>query len=290
MLSERPPFRLQFMESVAQWFETHDQREPWGLLAGLGAVALGQVVVILYHVRRRSKYKLPTIQGKQPPFELSSDLASHLGSPESIFMLATYLSLAWFGLLPLPFGWNQLPPSYFNWSPSCNPLNVMLQLLVVDLGMFLMHLGEHKVSTWFYGISHKPHHKWVNPQLFNAFNGTVSDTFTMILVCSDSVLTDYHIQVPLHMTCQVLRFCSLWDYITFGVIYANYLMLIHSEYPHAWDPGLRFLGIGTPADHHVHHAKFLFNFGHIFTYWDRFCGSYKNPAIVFGSKYLTLAA
>jgi len=273
-VSRRDPFRFEFMDNAASWFEQYDLAEPWGLLAGLGAVALGQVVVILYHLNRRSKTKRPTIQGKQPPFELSSDLANHLGSPESVIMLASYLSLAWFGFLPLPFGWNQLPPSYFNWTAPCNPTNVVLQLLVVDLGMFCMHLGEHKISTWFYGISHKPHHKWVNPQLFNAFNGTVSDTFTMILM-------------PLHFTCQILRFCSLLDYIAFGVIYANYLMLIHSEYPHPWDPLLRILGVGTPADHHVHHAKFLFNFGHLFTYWDRLCGSYKNPAVVFGSKYLT---
>lgn len=262
------------MEATAVWFEQHGLAEPWGLLAGLGGVAVGQVIVILYHLYRREKSKKITIQGKQPAYELSTDLQDHFGSPESVLMLAAYLSLAWFGYLPLPFGWNQLPESYFNWNAPLNPFNVILQLLLTDFGMFLMHLGEHKISSTFYGLSHKPHHKWINPQLFNAFNGTVSDTFTMILI-------------PLHITCQCLRFCSLYDYIAFGVIYSNYLMLIHSEYPHVWDPVLRMLGVGTPADHHVHHAKFLFNFGHIFTYWDRLFGYYKNPAVVFGSKYLT---
>jgi len=272
----RPAFRLGFMEYGAIWFEQRGLQEPWGLLAGLGAVAFGQLLVILYHLnRRRTAPKRITIQGKQPPFKLSDDFASHFGSPESLVMLACYLSLAWFGYIPLPFGMNQLPTSYFNWSPACNPLNVIIQLLCVDSAMFMMHLGEHKISSTFYGLSHKPHHKWTNPQLFNAFNGSVTDTFTMILV-------------PLHFTCQVLRFCSLMDYIAFGVIYANYLMLIHSEYPHPWDSLLRKLGVGTPADHHVHHARFLFNFGHLFTYWDRIYGSYRNPAEVFGSKYLTM--
>lgn len=49
-------------------------------------------------------------------------------------------------------------------------------------------------------------------------------------------------------------------------------MLLHSEYPHPWDPWLSILGVGTPADHHVHHAKFKFNFGHLFMYWDKLFG------------------
>lgn len=265
------------MDTIAQLFEVHGHKEPWGLLAGIGAVGLGQAVVILYHLARRTGRvgPLPTIQGKQPKFEtVKKDLQNHFGSPESVLMLVAYLSSAWFGYIPLPCGMHQLPASYFNWEAPFSCFNLGLQLLCVDFFMFISHRMEHRASAAFYGFSHKPHHKFVNPQLFNAFNGSVTDTFTMILV-------------PLHITALLCRFVSLIDYIAFGVTYANYLMLIHSEYSHPWDPLLTCLGVGTPGDHHVHHAKFVRNYGHLFTYWDRVAGTYTSPQDAFKDRYLT---
>jgi sterol desaturase/sphingolipid hydroxylase (fatty acid hydroxylase superfamily) len=272
----RTAFALPAMEDAATWFEAKGYAEPWGLCAGLGAVAIGQLLIILYHVRRRSDPTMrpATIQGKQPAFGLAADLRMHFGAPESILMLAGYLACAWFGYIPLPYGLNQLPRSYFDWHAPLSPLNVLLQLLVVDLLMFCMHRLEHDVSAAYYRHSHKPHHKFVNPQIFNAFNGSTTDTLTMILV-------------PLHGTCQLLRFCSLVDYIAFGFTYASYLMLIHSEYPHAWDGLFAKLGVGTASDHHVHHARFRYNYGHLFTYWDRLCGTYKPAQDVFKDKWCT---
>ena len=50
------------------------------------------------------------------------------------------------------------------------------------------------------------------------------------------------------------------------------------RYAHPWDkPLFRRLGFGTAADHHVHHALFKSNFGHLFMYWDWLCGTYKDP-------------
>jgi len=276
MYPNRTAYSMEAMESAAGWFEQRGHPEPWGLCAGIGAVAVGQVLVILYHLRRRRdpRTRPVTVQGKQPAFELRKDLQMHFGSPESIAMLVCYLSAAWFGFIPLPWGMNQLPLSYFNWHVRCNPVHVVVQLLCVDAFMYAMHRFEHLAGKVFYAFSHKPHHRFINPQLFNAFNGSVMDTFTMILV-------------PLHFTCQLCRFCSLLDYIAFGFTYANYLMLIHSEYPHCWDGVVSRFGIGTPADHHVHHARFVWNYGHIFTYWDRLLGTYAAPHDVFKNQYLT---
>ena len=52
--------------------------------------------------------------------------------------------------------------------------------------------------------------------------------------------------------------------MTFGTLYANWLVLVHAEYSHAWDGVFRAVGFGTAADHHVHHKLFVFNFGHLF--------------------------
>ena len=65
--------------------------------------------------------------------------------------------------------------------------------------------------------------------------------------------------------------------MAFGSIYANWLTLIHSEYPLPWDKFFRKFGLGTPGDHHVHHKFFKYNYGHLFMWFDRVCGTYANP-------------
>ena len=75
--------------------------------------------------------------------------------------------------------------------------------------------------------------------------------------------------------------------MTFGSLYANWLTLIHSEYHHPWDSAFQRLGLGSAADHHVHHKLFVFNFGHLFSYWDRLLGSYRHPS---GVKHFTLSS
>merc|ERR1712178_307723 len=101
-----------------------------------------------------------------------------------------------------------------------------------------------------------------NPKLFDAFNGSVTDTFCMILV-------------PLFITKEVVH-CNVWSYMAFGSLYANWLCLIHSEYEHPWDVVFRKLGLGTAADHHVHHKMFVKNYGHLFMYCDWLCGTYRD--------------
>jgi len=46
---------------------------------------------------------------------------------------------------------------------------------------------------------------------------------------------------------------------------------------HPWDSLFRAVGFGTAADHHVHHALFTMNYGHLFTYADRAAGTYRAP-------------
>jgi lathosterol oxidase len=65
--------------------------------------------------------------------------------------------------------------------------------------------------------------------------------------------------------------------MTFGSLYANWLTLIHAEYVHPWDHVFRIIGFGTAADHHVHHKLFIYNYGHLFMYWDKVFNTYKDP-------------
>ena len=57
-----------------------------------------------------------------------------------------------------------------------------MQLLLQDGIQYLMHLVEHKLDPRLYKASHKPHHKFTNPRLFDAFNGSATGTnFTNLI-------------------------------------------------------------------------------------------------------------
>ena len=84
------------------------------------------------------------------------------------------------------------------------------------------------------------------------------------------------IVLPLFTTKSIVH-CNVWSYMAFGTLYANWLCLIHSETHHPWDWLFQAVGMGTAADHHVHHKLFTYNYGHLFSYWDRVCGTYRHP-------------
>jgi hypothetical protein len=218
---------------------------PCGLTLGIMAVVIGQLFTLLYFIvwRNGSLGSLETIQKEgAPKYVVLDGLLSHLAQPEGFVMLGGYLILSWmFGLMP---------STYYSFSGGINWFHVIAQLLVQDFIQYLMHILEHNLHKTFYQLSHKPHHRFTNPKLFDAFNGSITDTLVMILI-------------PLIFTARLVP-ANVWSYMTFGTIYANWLCLIHSEYKHSWDFAFQIFGLGTPADHHVHHKLFKYNFGHLF--------------------------
>jgi sterol desaturase/sphingolipid hydroxylase (fatty acid hydroxylase superfamily) len=231
---------------------------PVGLSLGILAVLVGQVFVLLYHYVRKCMLRQEHLRvqlEKVSGYDFLEGLVTHASQPEGFVLLGLYLSGTWMFRL--------MPDSYYSFEGGVNWWHVAQQLLLQDALQTLMHLGEHRISAEIYKRTHKPHHKFLNPRLFDAFNGSTGDTVFMILI-------------PLFITAQVVH-CNVWSYMTFGTLFANYLVLIHSEYSHPWDPLARMLGIGTAGDHHVHHRVFVKNFGHLFTYWDRLLGTYQAP-------------
>ena len=235
----------------ASWYDNEPRvvREGWplplGLTLGLLAVAVGQVFVIIYFSLRRAGNlgNMTAIQKEGPrPYQLMEGIKTHLAQPEGFVMLGGYLIVYWM------MDW--MPSSYYSFSNGINWVHVFAQLLIVDFLQFLAHIMEHNISSYFYQISHKPHHRFTNPRLFDAFDGSLADTLCMILG-------------PLFLTSRLIP-ANVWSYMTFGALYANWLVLVHAEYSHVWDGLFRAIGFGTAGDHHVHHKLFLFNFGHLF--------------------------
>lgn len=232
---------------------------PVGLTLGILFAFFGQVLAILYqYARYRWSPNALRVQSDLRPYSFSEAVATHVGQPGGLLMLVVYLSTYWM--------FDLMPCSYYSFGGGIRPHIVAAQMVSQDLLQYIMHWLEHKASPEFYKLSHKPHHRFTNPRWADAFNGSIGDTFTMILI-------------PLFITAQLVH-ANVWEYMVFGASWSAWLVLIHSETAHPWDPLFRKLGLGTAADHHVHHKTFVYNYGHIVMWWDKLLGTYKDPATV----------
>jgi len=231
----------------------------FGLIFGLSSVAIGQFFTLLYFYLLKKKYILNNVVFIQKKnlnnYIYYNELIIHLSNPEGFIMIGVYLIFTWM--------YKIMPLSYYSFTGGIIWKDVLLQLVIQDSLQFIMHIIQHKSFSFLYKISHKLHHKFTNPKLFDAFNGSYIDTLMMVIF-------------PLLITAQLVH-TNVWSYITFGTLYANWLLLIHSEYSHPWDFLFRLVGFGTSGDHHVHHRLFIYNFGHLFMYWDILYGTYKSP-------------
>ncbi|KAL9182048.1 hypothetical protein ACHAXT_012391 [Thalassiosira profunda] len=242
-------------------------RHPLGLSLGIAAVAVGHLFLQIYfrlHQQQRLGKTTPIQRRGAVQYDYAAALRNHLAQPGGFLLLGLYLALTWV--------FDLLPPSYYSFAGGIQYARVAACLVVQDCVQFVMHRIEHVAHPKMYRISHKPHHKFTNPKLFDAFDGSVPDTAIMILL-------------PLFVTAHVVRTCNVWTYMAFGSSYANWLTLIHSEVAFPWEPAFRRLGLGTAADHHVHHKFFKYNFGHLFMWFDKVAGTYRAPEEVWGKEF-----
>lgn len=217
-----------------------------GLFYGLSSVFLGQIITVsfLYSNRKSSS-----------SYDFFSAIWSHFSQIEGLLMLSLYLSVSWYGKW-LPSSYYLLENQTIQWK------QVAMQLIVQDAGQYAMHRLEHHWKP-LYRLGHQYHHKHIHPRWFDAFDGSWIDTSCMILI-------------PLVVTSQVVRNANTWSYMAFGTIYSSWLVLIHSERDHFWEPWFQKCLIGTSHDHQLHHRYYTCNYGHLFMWWDAICGTYQN--------------
>ena len=233
---------------------------PLGLAAGVAAAFAAQLLVIAYHCARLRWTRTRRVQHPPRPYDVGEGIRSHLTTPGGLVTMLLYLCATWM--------FDALPCSYYRFD-AIRWWMVAAQIACQDLLMFLVHVFEHRgpMGQRLYRASHQPHHRFPNPRLFDAFDGSVLDTCCMILL-------------PLATTARVLH-ASTGEYILFGAGWSAWLCLIHSEVHHPWDGAFRRLGLGTAADHHVHHRTLIWNYGHTMTWWDRLAGTYRRPEAIF---------
>mmetsp|Transcript_7534 Transcript_7534/g.15698 ORF Transcript_7534/g.15698 Transcript_7534/m.15698 type:complete len:348 (-) Transcript_7534:107-1150(-) len=229
-----------------------------GLLTGLGSVAYSQLVVVAYHwcnLRWGGGEYIQEGYGLKE-YDFVKAMVGHFSNLEGVVLLGLYLSVYWIS--------GCMPPSFYTFEGGIPWLSVLGSLALTDLLQYGAHRVEHLVPSLYKG-THKPHHVHKSPVLFDAFSGSLGDTYFMILN-------------PLFTTSRLIRM-NVWGYMVFGAIYSSTLCLIHSEKEHPWEPTLGRLGFGTARKHHYHHRRFDGEYGHLFAWWDMLFGTSgkKNP-------------
>ena len=213
----------------------------YSLYKGLASVAIGQILTISYFV---------TFTKNTVKYNIVDKIYKHVTQPEGILLLGAYLIISW--------EYKLLPSTYYETRYGVIWKDVWLQLACQDFLQYVIHRIEH-VSI-IYKQTHGYHHIHVRPIMFDAFDGSFSDTIAMIII-------------PLIITSNVVH-TNTYSYIMFGTMYSSMLTLIHSEYDHPWEFAFRKIGFGTSYEHQIHHKYFKYNYGHIFMYWDHIFGTY----------------
>ena len=234
----------------------------WGLVYGLSKVLSTNLILMVYLCildTFKSSCKKEDFSNNKKEIILTfpGRVIKHFSNQEGFLTLIIYLCFSWF--------YHFIPSSYYLLNAHVDWLKVGLLLLIQDFLQYIVHRLEHKMShinNNLYTFSHKKHHVHIYPSFDDSFSGSYLDTIIMILI-------------PMHISLNLIKGnCQTLTY--FGSIYSCWLTLIHSEYSHPWDSFFQKIGFGTPKDHHIHHRLLKYNFGHLFMYWDKLFGTYKD--------------
>ena len=129
-------------------------------------------------------------------------------------------------------------------------------VIITDLCVYWVHRSLHHTSVYKY--IHKHHHKWTNPTPFAAYAVHPLDVFLHML--------PYHAYVfvlPVHkwIFLFVLLFVNIWTICVHdGTVSLPWIL--------KW-----FMNGAT--QHTDHHVYYNFNYGHLFSLWDKVFGTHK---------------
>lgn len=155
-------------------------------------------------------------------------------------LLFTLLACAWnLFLLPSSVYVHGIPSIYQIW----------LLVISVDFIQFFLHFSFHKKL---FGLnlfnSHNVHHKAKNPTPKDAFSTGIFDSIIQLII-------------PIYLSIHLIK-PNRTTVITFGLLYSQWLLYIHSE----WSEISNYLV--SPSYHKEHHKNQKVHFAHVFPLWD----------------------
>jgi len=134
-------------------------------------------------------------------------------------------------------------------------LSPVMFVVFTDALIYWIHRGLH----WgpLYKI-HKLHHHFKETTPFSAFHFHPLDGFAQ--------------GFPYHVFVHLVPFHNV-HYTVFTFLVGLWTINIHDRVTFRW------WGVNGAAHHTIHHTKYLYNYGQFFTFWDRVCGTFKDPLL-----------
>lgn len=144
-------------------------------------------------------------------------------------------------------------------------LSVPLFLFYIDTAFYWSHVLMHK--NRFFRRAHVTHHQFVNVTPWGGFAFHLAEA-----VINASSFLILMLFVPWHPV-------SFVSFIILSLVYSGFIHLGYDFMPLSWrsHPVLKWLN--TPTHHIYHHHKHGYNFGFIFTFWDKIMGTEKLPCL-----------
>mmetsp|Transcript_37720 Transcript_37720/g.43082 ORF Transcript_37720/g.43082 Transcript_37720/m.43082 type:complete len:376 (-) Transcript_37720:38-1165(-) len=134
----------------------------------------------------------------------------------------------------------------------------LLYFSMVEIGIYWMHRILH-TNKFMYNYIHKTHHKYNQAHTLTPWAGLAFDPLDGILQASPYMIS--LLFVPCHYG---LHFIMIF----LTAIWATY---IHDAMDFNIDP------IMGAKYHTVHHTHYVYNYGQVFTFCDRFWGTFREP-------------
>lgn len=135
-------------------------------------------------------------------------------------------------------------------------ISPLLFIAFSDCMIYFVHRALH--TRFLYKHIHKPHHSFINTTPFAAFAFHPVDGYMQGIA--------YHIFVflfPMNsfvhlvsLACVSMWTINIHDRVSFGI------------------PGINGAG-----HHTIHHTTYKSNYGQYFTFWDKLCGTFRDPAL-----------
>mmetsp|Transcript_29904 Transcript_29904/g.99091 ORF Transcript_29904/g.99091 Transcript_29904/m.99091 type:complete len:304 (-) Transcript_29904:458-1369(-) len=223
-------------------------------------------ITYLYHFAsadNKDVARMRTLAQDVPKEEHRYGWRQALARPEGISAI-----VAWSGLIiflgPVTNVLDIVPFPIKDLTPAIKPLVLMAYFLAFDLMMWVIHFCQH-YNPWLYHHTHDQHHVIKSPTIVVALTGYLPDTVLLIIL-------------PFHLVQCIVPCGNFVTVFAFSAISLWHLHMIHSEFPHPWDPMLHKLGLVTTHDHHAHHLRPKKNLAHFFTFYDKLFGTYIDPS------------
>ncbi len=157
----------------------------------------------------------------------------------------------------------------------------VLVMLAVDLGTFLAHRLHHALPILW--EIHAVHHSAEQLTLFTAHR--LHPVEPLLRAAVQGVLTGGVLACVHFVFGAVAPVISIWGLGAGFFVFAFTNHLLHAHVPVRYPKWLRPFVL-SPHIHHLHHSRAAVhrdrNFGAIFPYWDRLCGTYLDADIEVG--------